>query len=128
MDQHADIEELVEQAMLAGAKWQRSAAHDPRVWSRQRDELTSRYLAARGQLREMSALDRVVDRLLVLAEHQNSQIIEIWQSDLAAYCGIALITLQKALRTLRENKLIDTKHGEITIHDIEALRAIQVRF
>lgn len=48
--------------------------------------------------------------------------IQLSQAELATLCGAAEITLQKALRDLREAGVVGTGYRQVVVRDVAALR------
>lgn len=121
--------EDVETVVVPAASYREMVAADPELAFRLLQLVIRRLRAADRMLIEHGAYDarrRVAIRLLELAESFGQPTDEgvrlrFSQDDLAGWAGASREAVNKALRVLRDERLIATGRGTITILDLDGL-------
>jgi CRP/FNR family transcriptional regulator, cyclic AMP receptor protein len=91
------------------------------LWSSRR---TIEFAAYSAAVRLARVLVEIADDCGEPTEHGVSISLELSQSELATMIGTADITVQKAIRALRDDGLIRTGYRQITVYDLDRLRTL----
>lgn len=89
-------------------------------WSNQR---RAEFATRSAAVRLARVLVEIADACGEPTENGLSILVELSQSELATMIGTAGITVQKAIRALRHDGLIRTGYRQITVSDLDRLRA-----
>lgn len=125
----------VEALLISGHVWLEYLLANRRVNLAMLRHLAGRIVARDQQPESMTSSEHKIARgLLRLADSGMGDKVEtglrisgVTQRDLGSLCGLSRESAAAVLRRLREDKIITTGRGSLTIHDLEAIESLASR-